>query len=193
MAPHRRFGGSSVAEIFIFLSSNKKCPLFVKKIFSYLASTKSYRPPQFFAQNEVCSSLLHQSENFSKSLKNQWFLMKIVRVWEELQKRDFVVRCSYGARLKDICPYFWVFETTSTPEVCAHIRHTCSVWINCQIQSTALHSTALPGSAEIWTKKSWFFFKNFFSRKQTLWIFQNSNFSKIVPTEPILRSNSQLD
>ena len=55
MAPHRRFGGSSVAEIFIFLSSNKNCPLFVKKILSYLGSSKSYRPPQFFAQNESCS------------------------------------------------------------------------------------------------------------------------------------------
>ena len=33
-APHRRFGGSGVAEIFIFLSSNKKCTLFVKKFFS---------------------------------------------------------------------------------------------------------------------------------------------------------------
>ena len=37
------------------LSSNKKCPLFVKEIFFYLVSSKSYRPPQFFAQNESCS------------------------------------------------------------------------------------------------------------------------------------------
>ena len=36
--------------------------------------------------------------------------MKIVqRISEELQKRDFVVRCSYGARLKDMCLYFRVF------------------------------------------------------------------------------------
>ena len=32
--PHRRFGGSSVAEIFIFLISNKNYPLFVKIFFS---------------------------------------------------------------------------------------------------------------------------------------------------------------
>ena len=51
MAPHRRFGGSSVAEIFIFLSGNKNCPLFVKEIFFYLCSSKSYRPPQFFAES----------------------------------------------------------------------------------------------------------------------------------------------
>ena len=31
-------GGSSVAKIFIFLSSNKNCPLFVKKGFFYLGS-----------------------------------------------------------------------------------------------------------------------------------------------------------
>jgi len=63
MAPHRRFGGSNVAEIFIFLSSNKKCPLFVKEIFFYLGSPKSYRPHQFFAQSESCSFFLHHSEN----------------------------------------------------------------------------------------------------------------------------------
>jgi len=45
-APHRRFGGSGVAEIFIFLSSNKKCTLFVKKMFFYLSPTKSYGAPQ---------------------------------------------------------------------------------------------------------------------------------------------------
>ena len=65
MSPHRRFGGSSVAEIFIFLSSNKNCPLFVKKICSYLGSTKSYRPPQFFAESVSSFFFWHQF-GFSK-------------------------------------------------------------------------------------------------------------------------------
>ena len=64
--PHRRFGGSSVAEIFIFLISNKNCPLFVKKFFSYLGSTKSYRPPQFFAQSVTSSFFWHQFTTFRK-------------------------------------------------------------------------------------------------------------------------------
>ena len=68
MAPYRWFGGSSVAEIFIFFRSNKKCPLFVKIISSYFGSSKSYHPPQFFAQKLNKYFLLHQS--FSESPSN---------------------------------------------------------------------------------------------------------------------------
>ena len=46
MAPHRRFGGSNVAEIFIFLSSNKNCLLFVEETFFYLGRPKSYEVGQ---------------------------------------------------------------------------------------------------------------------------------------------------
>ena len=60
-APHRRFGGSGVAEIFIFLSSNKKCSLFVKKLFFYLSPTKSYGAPQKNYQNRLCSIFWHHS------------------------------------------------------------------------------------------------------------------------------------
>ncbi len=70
MAPHRRFGGSSVAEIFIFLSRNKNCPLFEKN-FSILGSSKSYRPPQFFAQNESCSFFCIIGSEKRKTLLNE--------------------------------------------------------------------------------------------------------------------------
>ena len=45
MAPHRRFGGSSVAEIFIFLRSNKKCHFLWKRlIVSCVTKKLSARP-----------------------------------------------------------------------------------------------------------------------------------------------------
>ena len=67
MAPHRRFGGSSVAEIFIFLISNKNCPLFVKEIFFYLGRPKSYEPAQFFAESVSSFFFWHQFKFFCLS------------------------------------------------------------------------------------------------------------------------------
>ena len=68
MAPHRRFGGSNVAEIFIFLISNKICPLFVEEIFFSIGCSKSYRPAQLLAEKVSCSFFWHQS--FSKVPSN---------------------------------------------------------------------------------------------------------------------------
>ena len=74
MAPHRRFGGSSVAEIFIFLSSNKNCPLFVKKVFFYLSPPKSYRAHQKNYHILSCSIFWHHN-SFSKLPSNFWGLL----------------------------------------------------------------------------------------------------------------------
>ena len=71
-APHRRFGGSGVAEIFIFLSNNKNCPLFVKKVLFYLSPPKSYRAHQKNYHILSCSISWHHS--FSKLPSNFWGL-----------------------------------------------------------------------------------------------------------------------
>ena len=60
--PHRRFGGSSVAEMFIFLSNNKNCPLFVKNFFFYLSPPKSYGAPQKNYHIRVLEIFWHHSE-----------------------------------------------------------------------------------------------------------------------------------
>ena len=101
MAPHRQFGGSSVAEIFIFLISNKNCPLFVKEIFFYLGCPKSYRPPQFFAQSVSSSFFWHQFVFFKLSgegidyvlwqLNTQNLKVTVLQIIVEFLMRIFII------------------------------------------------------------------------------------------------------
>ena len=53
---------------FYFLKQQQKLPTFCKKIFSYLASPKSYRHIQFLAQNVSSFFFWHQFECFSRRI-----------------------------------------------------------------------------------------------------------------------------
>ena len=119
-APHRRFGGSGVAEIFIFLSSNKIFPLFVKKFFFYLSPPKSYRAHQKNYHILSCSIFWHQS--FSKPTSNIRFLnadcnKHLSTPWEGPRPPKSPIGSTW-VRNKSFCTKIKILSSTEVENTC---------------------------------------------------------------------------
>ena len=132
MAPHRRFGGSGVAEIFIFLSRNKKCTLFVKEIFFYLARPKRYEVDQFFAQNVPCSffASLYIIIITSELLEQNSAMGKFFE-WRKQQGRVNYFRFSSKVKCWAYRQVSWGYKKTHRSDI-DHIGN----WINAWCKST---------------------------------------------------------